>query len=85
MAQQGNGRPGQRGAHRTRPEQVRDLIMIVILAVWMAFAVAAFAQLLTRGINAIDNLLPFWFWGLPVAPFTAMYAPWRLPGTAAPE
>lgn len=66
---------------RSRPEQVRDLIMMCTLIIWLAFASVSVGQLFTQGSRAIDSLLPFWFWGIPIAPYTALYAPWKLPGS----
>ena len=76
-------------AERTRSDQVRDIVMGLTLILWVTFGVAAAVQLFTSGAKALDSLPPFWFWTLPVAPWTAMYAPWRqiLPGgtTQQPE
>lgn len=67
---------------RQRPEQVRDLIMMVILAVWLVYASGAVIQLFTTGASVLQSLPPFWFWGIPIAPYTALYQPWRagIPG-----
>lgn len=61
--------------------------MLIILAPWLAFAVAAVVQLFASGAKVLDALPPFYFWGIPIAPYTAMYAPWRqvLPGNSPPE
>lgn len=69
-------------APRTRGDQVRDLIMSLTLLLWIVFGGAAVYQLFTSGSKVLDSLPPFWFWGIPIAPYTAMYAPWRtlLPG-----
>jgi len=56
--------------------------MAVVLVVWLMYAAAAIVQLFTTGAKVLESLPPFWFWGIPVAPYSAMYAPWRqmLPG-----
>lgn len=72
---------------RSRPEQVRDLIMMVILGVWLIYAVIAVLQLFTSGSKALDSLPPFYWWGIPLAPYTALYTPWinkTVPATEAP-
>lgn len=70
---------------RPRAEQVRDLIMICVMAFWITYGVAAVAQLLLTGAKVLESLPPFYFWGIPLAPYTALYAPWKtLPGTADP-
>ncbi|MET0698596.1 MAG: hypothetical protein ABWY93_02930 [Mycobacterium sp.] len=61
---------------RTRGEQIRDLIMLLILAIWITYAVAAVVQLFRDGSKVLETLPPFWFWGIPLAPFSALYAPW---------
>lgn len=66
---------------RTRAEQVRDLVMAVLLTVWIIYAGAAVVQLFMSGAKVLDSLPPFWWWGIPLAPYTALYAPWR--GAAA--
>ncbi len=50
--------------------------MITIMAFWIAFGVAFVVQLFTAGAKAIDGLPPFWFWGVPLAPYSALYTPW---------
>jgi hypothetical protein len=66
---------------RTRAEQVRDLIMLCVLAFWIAYGAAAVLQLFTTGAKVLESLPPFYFWGIPLAPYTALYAPWKaLPG-----
>jgi hypothetical protein len=67
---------------RPRAEQVRDLITALTIGLWLTFGIVAVVQLFTSGAKALDSLPPFWFWGIPIAPYTAMYAPWRqlLPG-----
>lgn len=74
---------------RTRMEQVRDLIMLVIVAFWIAFGALSVFQVFRDGSKVLESLPPFWFWGIPLAPFTALYAPWGnavrsvLPGHSA--
>lgn len=65
---------------RTRADQIRDLIMIAMLAIWIIFGIAFVVQIYTSGAKVIDSLPPIWFWGLPAAPFTALYNPWVRPG-----
>lgn len=76
-------------AERTRPEQIRDLVMLLILTVWISYAVAAVVQLFTSGAKVLDSLPPFYFYGIPLAPYTALYTPWarivQPPGTGPPE
>lgn len=76
-------------ADRPSGERIRDLVMIAILTVWTIYAAAAVVQLFTTGAKVLESLPPFWFWGIPLGPYGAMYAPWRpgaplLPG-APPE
>ncbi len=73
------------GQARTRAEQIRDLTMLVVLTLWIAFGVAFVVQLFTNGAKAIDGLPPFWFWGLPLAPYSALYTPWARQGQPAVE
>ncbi|MCG5464242.1 hypothetical protein MED01_002407 [Micromonospora sp. MED01] len=61
---------------RSRPEQVRDLIMILVLAIWVIYAGAAVTQLFLSGAKVLESLPPFWFWGIPLAPYSALYTPW---------
>lgn len=75
---------------RTRREQVRDLIMLIILALWSVFAILCVYQIFRDGSKVLDTLPPFWFWGIPLAPFSALYAPWgsamrAIQGTTPPE
>lgn len=65
---------------RTRAEQVRDLIMLCVMGFWIVYGGAAVVQLFTSGAKVLDSLPPFYFWGIPLAPYTALYAPWRAPG-----
>jgi hypothetical protein len=67
---------------RTRTEQVRDLIMLCVMGFWIVYGAAAVVQLFTTGAKVLDSLPPFYFWGIPLAPYTALYAPWK--GVAAP-
>lgn len=54
--------------------------MIVIMAFYIAYGLAAVIQLFTSGAKVIDSLPPFWWWGIPLAPYSALYTPWaRLP------
>ncbi len=68
---------------RTRADQIRDLIMIAMLSIWIIFGIAFVIQIYTSGAKVIDALPPIWFWGLPAAPFTALYNPWVRGGPAA--
>lgn len=65
---------------RSRPEQVRDLIMLMILVIWVLYAGAAVTQLFLSGAKVLESLPPFWFWGIPLAPYSALYTPWLRPG-----
>ena len=67
---------------RAAADRIRDLIMIVTLAIWSVYAGAAVVQLFTSGAKVLESLPPFWFWGIPLGPYGAMYAPWR-PGAPA--
>ncbi|MBF9135336.1 hypothetical protein I0C86_41535 [Plantactinospora sp. S1510] len=68
---------------RTRPEQVRDLIMMLTLLIWIVYAGAAVTQLFTSGAKVLDSLPPFWFWGIPLAPYSALYTPWQRAASGA--
>lgn len=63
--------------------------MGLTLIVWMFYAGAAVIQLFTSGAKVLDSLPPFWWWGIPIAPYSALYTPWNRPGqtpaAAAPE
>lgn len=61
---------------RSRPEQIRDLIMLLTLGIWTTFAVAVVVRIFLDGSKVLESLPPVWFWGIPLAPFTALYAPW---------
>ncbi|RKR92759.1 hypothetical protein BDK92_7239 [Micromonospora pisi] len=65
---------------RSRAEQVRDLIMLVILGIWTIYAGAAVIQLFSSGAKVLESLPPFWFWGIPLAPYSALYTPWQRTG-----
>lgn len=65
---------------RSRPDQVRDLIMLLILMIWVIYAGAAVTQLFLSGAKVLDSLPPFWFWGIPLAPYSALYTPWTRSG-----
>jgi hypothetical protein len=68
-----------------RGPMIRDLIMGGILLVWMMYAVASVIQLFTSGAQVLTSLPPFWFWGIPIAPYTALYQPWVKTSTGPPE
>jgi hypothetical protein len=73
-------------AVRSRAEQVRDLIMLCVMAFWIVYGGAAVIQLFTTGAKVLESLPPFYFWGIPLAPYTALYAPWKaLPGPSRTE
>lgn len=61
---------------RTQAEKIRDLIMLVVVIIWSVFGVLAVWQIFRDGSKVLDSLPPFWFWGIPLAPFSALYAPW---------
>jgi hypothetical protein len=67
---------------RTRADQVRDAIMMAILTIWIIFGLAFVWQLFRDGTKVLDGLPPFWFWGVPLAPFSALYTPWMRSGNA---
>lgn len=69
---------------RTRAEQVRDLIMLLTLVIWITYAGAAVVQLFTSGAKVLESLPPFWFWGIPLAPYSALYTPWTRAGNVLP-
>ena len=73
------------GPARTRAEQIRDLIMLLTLTIWIVYAGAAVAQLFTSGAKVLDSLPPFWFWGIPLAPYSALYTPWTRTGPVPPD
>ncbi len=66
---------------RARLPAIRDIVMLVILTVWLLYAMASVYQLLSSGAKVLDSLPPFWFWGIPIAPYTALY----LPGSFRPQ
>ncbi len=68
------GAPASGG--KTRAHQIRDLIMLVILAFWIIFGALSVFQVFRDGSKVLESLPPFWFWGIPLAPFSALYAPW---------
>ncbi len=76
---------------KSRMSQIRDLIMLVILAFWIIFGALSVFQIFRDGSKVLDSLPPFWFWGIPLAPFSALYAPWGsavralTPGSQPPE
>ena len=71
---------------RTRADQVRDLIMLCVMGFWIVYGAAAVIQLFTSGAKVLDSLPPFYFWGIPLAPYTALYAPWKtLPGAGGQD
>lgn len=65
---------------------IRDLIMGGMLLVWMMYAVASVIQLFMSGAQVLDSLPPFWFWGIPLTPYAALYQPWikQQPGGRPP-
>lgn len=64
--------------------RARDAIMSITLLVWLVYAAAAVIQLFTSGAKVLESLPPFWWWGIPLAPYSALYTPWSKPGMAAP-
>jgi hypothetical protein len=50
--------------------------MGLTLLVWLVYATAAVIQLFTSGAKVLDSLPPFWWWGIPLAPYSALYTPW---------
>ncbi|MFI7608887.1 hypothetical protein ACIBTV_27755 [Micromonospora sp. NPDC049366] len=58
---------------RSRADQVRDLIMLVILVFWMTYGGAALVQLFTSSAKVLESLPPYWFWGIPLVPYGALY------------
>lgn len=76
---------------KSRVHQVRDFIMLAILAFWIIFGALSVFQIFRDGSKVLDSLPPFWFWGIPLAPFSALYAPWGsavralAPGSQPPE
>ena len=73
------------GPARTRAEQIRDLIMLLTLTIWIVYAGAAVAQLFTSGAKVLDSLPPFWFWSIPLAPYSALYTPRTRTGPVPPD
>jgi hypothetical protein len=65
--------------------RARDAIMAVILLVWLVYAGAAVVQLFTSGAKVLDSLPPFWWWGIPLAPYSALYTPWTRSAATPPE
>lgn len=75
---------------RTRAEVIRDMIMLTILVFWAGYGALSVFQIFRDGSKVLDTLPPFWFWGIPLAPFSALYAPWgsalkTLTATSPPE
>ncbi|WBB94169.1 hypothetical protein [Verrucosispora sp. WMMC514] len=68
----------------TRAERVRDITMALVLVVWTVYAAAAVIQLFRSGAQVLESLPPFWFWGIPLAPYSALYTPWTRPGGPPP-
>ncbi len=66
--------------------RIRDLIMLTTLVIWITYAAAAVIQLFTSGANVLNSLPPFWFWGIPLGPYAALYGAGQLIRPApAPE
>ena len=65
--------------------RARDAIMGLTLLVWLVYATAAVVQLFTSGAQVLDSLPPFWWWGIPLAPYSALYTPWIKTGTVQPD
>lgn len=68
--------PTTTAAGRARAEQIRDITMIILLVLWGGFGALCVFQVFRDGSKVLDSLPPFWFWGIPLAPFAALYAPW---------
>ena len=73
------------GVVRGRAEQVRDLIMLCVMGFWILYGGGAVIQLFTSGAKVLESLPPFYFWGIPLAPYTALYAPWKTLPCASPD
>ncbi len=74
---------------RGRGEVIRDAIMLIILVFWAGYGALSVFQIFRDGSKVLETLPPFWFWGIPLAPFSALYAPWgtairTIAGTANP-
>lgn len=60
--------------------------MLCVIGFWVLYGGAAVIQLFTTGAKVLDSLPPFYFWGVPLAPYTALYTPWRpMPGQTPPD
>ncbi len=73
---EGEGTTVNRPRVKSQGEKIRDLIMLAILAFWIVFGALSVFQIFRDGSKVLDSLPPFWFWGIPLAPFSALYAPW---------
>jgi hypothetical protein len=51
--------------------------MLCVMGFWIVYGGAAVIQLFTTGAKVLESLPPFYFWGIPLAPYTALYAPWK--------
>ncbi len=47
--------------------------MLVILAFWIVYGAAALVQLFTKNADVLASLPPYWFWGIPLAPYGVLY------------
>jgi hypothetical protein len=65
--------------------RARDATMSIILLIWLVYATAAVIQLFTSGAKVLDSLPPYWWWGVPLAPYSALYTPWKSSTTAPAE
>lgn len=65
--------------------RARDAIMMLTLLIWLIYATAAVIQLFTSGAKVLDSLPPFWWWGIPLAPYSALYTPWVRAGLTPPD
>jgi hypothetical protein len=59
--------------------------MAIILLVWLVYAGAAVVQLFASGAKVLDSLPPYWWWGIPIFPYSALYTPWTRTANPPPE